>query len=85
MDRNNQSQQGSGSAENVGKDRNEQVAQNINVNNEQRDDIARDAGVGKKDLADLNDLGANSGRDDFSGGSGDDMTGQSTGGETDKF
>lgn len=79
-----QSQQGSGSSENTGKDRQDQKAGNLSIDEGERENIAGQAGINKEDIADLEDLGMNSGRDDYAGGSGDDMSGTSTDEATDR-
>ena len=77
-------QQGSGSAENRGEDREVQQAQHTHVDKDERKGLAQDAGLGRERMTDLNDLGALSGRDDYAGGSGDEMSSQSTGENTDR-
>ena len=79
------SQQGSGSAENRGESREAQKAQNTVVGTEERKNIADQAGLQPEDIIDVQDTGALSGRDDASGGSGDDMAGAGTGDATEKF
>ncbi|RYD97703.1 MAG: hypothetical protein EOP50_05495 [Sphingobacteriales bacterium] len=74
-------QQGSGSAENTGRSREEQV----NRSSEQsKQDVARDANLDQRDISSIDELGQRSGRDDWSGGSGDQMSGQSSGEATDR-
>jgi hypothetical protein len=77
-----QNQQGSGSAENTGRDRQEQV----NKSSEQTDrrQVAQDTGLSKRDIGSIDDLGQRSGRDDYAGGSGEGMEGQNTGDPTDR-
>ena len=77
-------QEGSGSAENKGQSRTAQQAGNTKLNQQQRQDIGNQLGNDKGRLADLDDLGARSGRDDASGGSGDHMENQNTGEATDR-
>jgi hypothetical protein len=80
-----QSQQGTGSAENVGQERSEQQQQlNSHLTDEQRQDISGQLGNDSGRLADLSELGQLSGRDDNSGGSNDRMEDQSTGERTDR-
>jgi hypothetical protein len=78
------SQEGTGSAENRGQERNQQQAQNTKLNQQERQDIGDQLGSDKNRVADLDDLGMNSGRDDNAGGSGDQMEDQSTGQGTDR-
>ena len=78
-----QGQQGSGSAENQGRSRQDQLSQSWNEpENEQeiKDALGNDADR----LGSLKDLGAVSGRDDLAGGSGDGMEDQHTGQGTDR-
>lgn len=74
---------GSGSAEAMGKSRDEQKNRDFNLTAEQKADMADDAGVQKNQIADLGDLGAESGRDDYAGGSGDGLSNESTNEQTD--
>ena len=76
--------EGSGSAENMGKNRDAQKNRDFDLDEQQKQDIANQIQVDKKDIADLKDLGAGSGRDDLAGGSGDGMTSQSTDQATDR-
>jgi hypothetical protein len=76
-----QGQQGSGSAENTGRQRQEQTA-NTTLSEHDKQTIADQIGENKESVVGLKDLGAVSGRDDASGGSGDRMEDQSTGGAT---
>ena len=79
------SQEGSGSAENRGQERNQQQAENLKLNQQERQNIGNQLGNDKSRVADLDDLGSNSGRDDNAGGSGDRMEDQSTGQGTERF
>lgn len=79
------SQQGGGSAENIGEGREAQKARNTVVGSDERKNIAEQTGLKPEDITDIQDTGALSGRDDASGGSGDDMTGTSSGEATEKF
>jgi hypothetical protein len=80
-----QSLQGSGSAENKGQSRSEQKNRSTNISQEERQRIAGEMGKGPNRLADIEDLGGMSGRDDSSGGSGDRMEDQSTDQGTERF
>ena len=67
------SQQGAGSAENRGGSREEQKNQLTSVPNSKQNDISQQAGLGRDRMVDIEDLGDNSGRDDYSGGD-EDLT-----------
>ncbi|HEU4472350.1 MAG TPA: hypothetical protein VFR58_14760 [Flavisolibacter sp.] len=82
QERQNQSQEGTGSAENKGGSREEQLNPLTEIGRKEKKDIAAEAGVGRKHIADLRELGATSGRDDYAGGSGDSMETGSTGERT---
>ena len=68
------SQQGTGSAENKRENRNQQKNQTTDVSNEQQNDLAREAGLGRDRITSIEDLGGMTGRDDYSGGDNDDLT-----------
>lgn len=74
----NKSQQGSGSAENTGKPRSEQVNKNMDISNQDKQDIAHELNDTANHIAGLKDMGSLSGRDDASGGSGDRMEEENT-------
>lgn len=78
-------QQGSGSAENIGNNREAQKSGKTIISDDERKDIADQTGLQTEDIADLQQTGALSGRDDAAGGSGDDMTTISGNEPTDKF
>ncbi len=78
------SQQGTGSAENTGRNRNEQQQPNTKLSSQERQDIGNQLGNDNNRVADLDDLGMLSGRDDAAGGSGDRMENESTGKETER-
>jgi len=78
------SQQGSGSAENKGQDRNAQQNSKTVLSDEERQNLAAQMGEGPNAMVGLKDMGALSGRDDASGGSGDRMENESTGEPTDR-
>ena len=73
-----QGQQGSGSAENTGRSREEQQNPVTNLSKQQRQDIAGEMGSGPNPVADLQDMGALSSRDDAAAGSGHRMENEST-------
>lgn len=75
--------QGSGSAENKGESREAQKNRDFDLDNQQKQNIANQIGVDKSEIADLQDLGEGSGRDDLAGGFGDGMINQSTDEPTD--
>jgi hypothetical protein len=77
-------QQGWGSAENRGEGRDAQRAPNTQLDEQLAQNVADEAGLGRDRITDLDELGALSGRDDYAGGSGDDMSSQSTNEETDR-
>lgn len=79
-----QGQQGSGSAENKGGSRDEQKNILASLSEEERQDIASQLGNDKNRIADIQELGGLSGRDDSAGGTNDGMAGQSTGSPTDR-
>jgi hypothetical protein len=78
------SQQGTGSAENQGRNRSEQKMQSSSSGDEQRQDISTQIGESKDKVGDIRETGALSGRDDASGGSGDRMENTSSNQETDR-
>jgi hypothetical protein len=67
------SQQGSGSGENTGEGREAQQNKMKQTGQPEKEDIARSGNIGMKDLADIDDLGALSGRDDYASGPGNDI------------
>ena len=88
MEQNNEQfqrgQQGSGSAENIGQDREKQFNQKADISNEEKQDIEAQLGKGAVPVADIKDLGGLSGADDSAGGFGDGMTQENTGKPTDR-
>lgn len=80
---NRQNQGGSGSAENIGKDREAQQHQLRDLSSEQKNDIANEIGSGPVPVSSLRETGQLSGRDDAAGGSGDQMENTATGESTD--
>jgi hypothetical protein len=79
-----QSQPGTGSAENTGRDREEQMHKKTDLSENERKDIASEIGEDPDKIASIRDTGAMSGRDDASGGTADRMEQQSTGEATDR-
>lgn len=69
--------QGTGSAEQTGRER-EAQQQNSQQN------ISEEMGNDKDRLSSIEELGGFSGRDDYAGGSGDDMSSENTGDATDR-
>ena len=78
-----QGQEGSGSAENQGRSREDQMAQNTDAQ-DNRQDIKDALGNDANRLSSLKEMGALSGRDDAAGGSSDRMEEQNTGQATDQ-
>ena len=78
------SQQGSGSAENMGRNREDQKSKNTTLGSSEKKDIADDISLDEKDVADLSDLGQLSGRDDYSGNYNDGMSDANTNEGTDR-
>ena len=74
-------QQGSGSAENQGQGREQQVNRGQEGDKQQ---VSQEAGLAQRDISSIEELGGRSGRDDYSGGSGEGMETQSTGAPTDR-
>lgn len=64
-------QQGSGGAENKGESREQQKNQTRNISSQQREADARQAGLGRDRMTDIEDIGGLSGRDDYAGGDDD--------------
>ena len=85
MESNSQGQGGSGSAENKGQSRQDQLSKTMSVSTQERQDIAEQTGLKPEDIADVQDLGGMSGRGDAAGGSGDGMENTSTNKGTDRF
>ena len=74
---------GTGSAEQTGRSRSEQQQgpAKMDAGNEE---LSKSLGRDKQRLSSIEELGGRSGRDDYAGGSGDDMSSQSTGDATDR-
>ena len=83
-DRNQQTQQGTGSAENTGQERSQQFNEMSELSLEERMNVADQIGIPARDVIDASATGTSSGRDDLSGGSGDRMEEESTGEATDR-
>jgi hypothetical protein len=77
------SQESSGSSENRGGSRSDQQHQKTSTSKSERKEVARDIGVGRKHISDINELGGRSGRDDYSGST-EGMSEQDTGSPTDR-
>ena len=73
MERNKQTQEGTGSAENTGGNRESQKNKLAQLTDNDKQKIAAEVGEDQSHIADLNDLGSLSGRDDYAGAPGDDM------------
>jgi hypothetical protein len=87
MDKNQEhirnSQSGTGSAEQTGRDRNEQQSA-TDLSQQDRQNIASQIGEGENSIGSIGDMGGMSGRDDSAGGSGDRMENESTRERTDR-
>jgi hypothetical protein len=70
---------GSGSAEQTGRERSEQQFKHTD-----KQKVSADIGESRDRIADPGELGAFSGRDDSSGGSGDGMENENSGSSTDR-
>jgi len=81
---NPQQQQGTGSAENQNRDRQEQFNELSELSLEERMAVADQIGVPVNSVSDAAALGTASGRDDTAGGSNDRMEEESTGEETER-
>lgn len=81
---NPQVQQGTGSAENTGSNRQEQFNELSELSLEERMAVADRIGVPASDVSDAAALGTASGRDDLAGGFNDGMEEESTGEETER-
>ena len=79
-----QSQQGTGSGENKGDDRNSQKNNMTHLNEKDKQNIAAQINEDQSRVADLNEWGVLSGRDDYAGAPGDDMSDESTNEATDR-
>jgi len=84
MENSKQVQQGTGSAENTGRDRNEQKQPLTNINDQQRNDFGKDLDEGTHKITDLGELGMQGGREDHAGGFGDGMKDESSGERTER-
>jgi hypothetical protein len=84
MEPSQQTQQGSGSAENKGEDHDAQRQPMEHRSNKQKQQTGEDIDEGNHDIADLGELGMSGTSDEQSGGSGDKMNEQSTGEKTNK-
>ena len=72
------SQEGSGSAEDTGRNRSDQKNKAAWQDSQEKQNIAQDAGVSPEQVSDLHSLGSMSGRDDYAGNYNDDMNEEST-------
>lgn len=78
------SQAGTGSAEQTGRDRDEQRLSTSDMSSSDKNDIASQIGESSDSITTINELGQMSGRDDAAGGSGDRMEGENTNEGTDR-
>jgi hypothetical protein len=84
MENSKQVQQGTGSAENTGRDRDEQKQPLNNLSNKQKRTIGEDINEGSHDIADLGELGMQGAREDYSGGFGDGMRNENSNEQTER-
>lgn len=77
-------QPGTGSAENKGQGRSEQVSRTKDASRGDKQNLASEIGEHPSRVASVRDTGGLSGRDDSAGGSGDRMEGENTGKTTDR-
>ncbi len=84
-EQNRQSQGGSGSAENRGGERTEQLNPNNTLTDQEKNRIQDAIGSEKVPVAGREDLGVLSGRDDAAGTPGDGMENQQTGENTERY
>jgi len=77
-----ESQQGTGSAENQGRNREDQMNKSTDISNKDQQNIASQIGESSGSVSDLRHLGALSGRDDLSEGG--NMENENTGEKTDR-
>ena len=77
MENPKQEQQGTGSLENTGRDREEQKQPLRNLSNQQKITIGEDIDEGNHTIADLGELGMAGGLGDYSSDSGDSMKNES--------
>ena len=82
---NRQGGPGSGSAENKGDSREDQKMPLTHLDEQQKQQIAEEAGLKPEDIQSVQETGALSGRDDASGGSGDRMEETSSNEGTERF
>jgi hypothetical protein len=78
------SQDSTGRLENKGEGRQQQKSPTTNVSNDQEEVTEREAGLGRYLMADIDDLGGTSRRDDYGGGDNESMTDKNSNGRTDK-
>lgn len=76
------SQQGTGSAENKGESRSRQKNQSTNLSFDEKNKTAHQAGLGRDRIADIEDSGGPSGREDYTSGDNDEMSSENTNSET---
>jgi hypothetical protein len=77
------SKSGTGSAEQTGRDRNEQQSA-TDLSSHDKHNIASQIGEKESSIRSVSEMGGESGRDDLSGGSGDRMEQENTGEHTDR-
>ena len=72
------SQQGTGSSENRNDIRDAQKNQTAYPDNNQEQDLAHQAGLGRERMSSIEEMGGLSGRDDYAGGDNDGVSDQNT-------
>jgi hypothetical protein len=81
---NQQSQQGTGSAEHKDQSRTAQQNTSAEISEQEKQDIASQVKEPVKNITDIRGVGGMSGRDDAAGGAGERMDDESTGKPTDR-
>ena len=77
-------QQGTGSSEGRGNNRQTQKNPLTDVGEAQQKEIAHEAGLGRKRITDIEEMGGMSGKDDYAGSDSDNMSSESTDEGTDR-
>lgn len=79
-----QAQQGTGSAEQTGRDRDAQKNSDERLSQREKQDIAAKTGEKQRDIRTIGETGGLSGRDDYAGGDNNGMRNESTGEPTER-
>lgn len=80
-----QAQQGTGSAEQTGGSRDEQVNREGNLSQQERHDVSSQIDESENKISSIGQTGGLSGRDDYAGGDDNGMQNQSTGEPTERY